>query len=35
VVFVGEAGVTRWNRFLSQLLPLSGIIRNASAPTGN
>jgi polysaccharide export outer membrane protein len=35
VVFVGEAGVTRWNRFLSQLLPLSGIIRNAAAPTGN
>lgn len=35
VVFVGAAGVTRWNRFLSQLLPLSGIIRNASAPTGN
>lgn len=32
VVFVGEAGVTRWNRFLSQLLPLSGIIRNASVP---
>ena len=36
VVFVGEAGVTRWNRFLSQLLPLSGIIRNAaSVPGGN
>ena len=35
VVFVGEAGVTRWNRFLSQLLPLSGIIRNASGPIGN
>ena len=35
VVFVGEAGVTRWNRFLSQLLPLSGIIRNASGPVGN
>ncbi len=33
VVFVGEAGVTRWNRFLSQLLPLSGIIRNANAST--
>ena len=31
VVFVGPAGVTRWNRFLSQLLPLSGIIRNAAS----
>lgn len=36
VVYVGAAGVTRWNRFLSQLLPLSGIIRNASmVPSGN
>lgn len=35
VVYVGPAGVTRWNRFLSQLLPLSGIIRNAaSVPDG-
>lgn len=35
VVYVGAAGVTRWNRFLSQLLPLSGIIRNAaSVPDG-
>ncbi|HEY5802778.1 MAG TPA: polysaccharide biosynthesis/export family protein [Lysobacter sp.] len=31
VVWVGPAGVTRWNRFLSQLLPLSGIIANAAA----
>lgn len=30
VVFVGPAGVTRWNRLLSQLLPLSGIISNAA-----
>lgn len=30
VVFVGAGGVTRWNRFFSQLLPFSGIIRNAS-----
>lgn len=30
VVYVGPAGITRWNRFLSQLLPLSGIVRNAS-----
>jgi polysaccharide export outer membrane protein len=35
VVFVGEAGVTRWNRFLSQLLPLSGIVRNAATVPGN
>lgn len=31
VVWVGPAGITRWNRFLSQLLPLSGIINNAAA----
>lgn len=30
VVFVGPAGITRWNRFLTQLLPLSGIISNAA-----
>jgi polysaccharide export outer membrane protein len=30
VVFVGAADVTRWNRFLSQLLPLSGLIQNAA-----
>jgi polysaccharide biosynthesis/export protein len=30
VVFVGAAGITRWNRFFSQLLPLSGIVRNAA-----
>ncbi|NZA25749.1 polysaccharide biosynthesis/export family protein [Luteimonas sp. SJ-92] len=30
VVFVGPAGVTRWNRFLSQLLPLSSIVNNAT-----
>jgi polysaccharide biosynthesis/export protein len=30
VVFVGPAGITRWNRFVSQLLPFSGIIRNAA-----
>lgn len=30
VVFVGAAGITRWNRFLSQLLPLSGIISQAA-----
>jgi len=35
VVFVGPAGVTRWNRFLSQLLPLSGIISNASRVQNN
>lgn len=35
VVFVGPAGVTRWNRFLSQLLPLSGIISNAASAQYN
>ncbi|HEY4294128.1 polysaccharide biosynthesis/export family protein [Luteibacter sp.] len=30
VVFVGAAGVAKWNRVLSQLLPLSGFIYNAS-----
>lgn len=31
VVFVGAAGITRWNRFLSQLLPFSSIIYQASS----
>ena len=31
VVFVGPAGVTRWNRLLSQLLPVSGLINNAAS----
>lgn len=30
VVFVGAAGITRWNRFVAQLLPFSGIISNAA-----
>jgi len=30
VVFVSAAGITRWNRFLTQLLPLSGILSNAA-----
>jgi polysaccharide export outer membrane protein len=30
VIYVGPAGITRWNRFLSQLLPLSGLISNAA-----
>jgi len=30
VVWVGPAGITRWNRYLTQLLPLTGIIRNAA-----
>ena len=33
VVFVGAADVTRWNRFLSQLLPLGGLIQNAGIAT--
>ena len=35
VVFVGPAGVTRWNRLLSQLLPLSGLISNAASANSN
>ncbi|WP_426269924.1 polysaccharide biosynthesis/export family protein [Dyella kyungheensis] len=35
VVFVGAAGVTRWNRFLSQLLPLTSIISNAANASYN
>jgi len=35
VVFVGAAGITRWNRFLSQLLPLSGLISNAASANNN
>jgi polysaccharide export outer membrane protein len=31
VVWVGPAGITRWNRYISQLLPFSGLIRNAAA----
>jgi polysaccharide export outer membrane protein len=31
VVFVGSAGITRWSRFVSQLLPFSGIISNAAS----
>jgi polysaccharide export outer membrane protein len=35
VVFVGPAGITRWNRFLTQLLPLSAIINSASSAQNN
>ena len=35
VVWVGPAGITRWNRYLTQLLPLSGIINNAAAAQYN
>lgn len=35
VVFVGPAGVTRWNRFLTQLLPLTGMISNAASASYN
>nr|WP_036167057.1 polysaccharide biosynthesis/export family protein [Lysobacter dokdonensis] len=31
VVWVGPAGITRWNRYITQLLPFSGLIRNAAA----
>lgn len=30
VVWVGPAGVTRWNRFVTQLLPFTGIINQAA-----
>jgi polysaccharide export outer membrane protein len=35
VVFVGPAGITRWNRFFSQLLPLSAILNTATSAQGN
>ena len=35
VVFVGAAGITRWNRFISQLLPFSSIITNAAIANNN
>lgn len=35
VVFVGPAGVTRWNRLLSQLLPLSGLVSSAASANYN
>ena len=31
VVFVGAAGVTRWSRFINQLLPFSSILSNAAS----
>ena len=31
VVFVGAAGITRWNRFLSQLLPSATLVSSAAA----
>jgi len=31
VVFVGAAGITRWNRFLSQLLPSATLVTSAAA----
>lgn len=31
VVFVGAAGITRWSRFVNQLLPFTGIITNAAS----
>ncbi|MFT4256209.1 MAG: polysaccharide biosynthesis/export family protein [Pseudoxanthomonas sp.] len=35
VVFVGAAGITRWNRFVAQLLPFSGIISNAASASND
>ena len=34
VVFVGPAGITRWSRFVTQLLPFSSLLRN-SVTAGN
>jgi polysaccharide export outer membrane protein len=31
VVFVGPANITRWNRFISQLLPSAGIVTTSAA----
>jgi polysaccharide export outer membrane protein len=30
VVFVGAADITRWNRVLSELLPISNVLQNAA-----
>lgn len=35
VVFVGAAGITRWSRFVSQLLPFSGIISSAASTSND
>lgn len=35
VVFVGAAGITRWSRFVSQLLPFAGIISNAASASSD
>jgi polysaccharide export outer membrane protein len=35
VVFVGAAGITRWSRFVTQLLPFSGLISNAASANKN
>lgn len=35
VVFVGPAGITRWNRVLSQLLPVSSLITSAAIANSN
>lgn len=35
VVFVGAAGITRWSRFVNQLLPFTGIISNAASASND
>ena len=35
VVFVGAAGVTRWSRFVNQLLPFTAIISNAASASSD
>lgn len=35
IVFVGAAGITRWNRFVSQLLPLSVLLNSTTSANKN
>lgn len=35
IVFVGAAGITRWNRFVSQLLPLSVLLNSTTSASKN
>jgi len=35
VVFVGAAGITRWSRFVTQLLPFTGLISNAASASSD
>ncbi len=35
IVFVGAAGITRWNRFVSQMLPLSVLLNSTTSANKN